>query len=166
MKVILMTLMILSAGFTGTAPLDSVDPSSASDDIRMEEPYNENTEASLLQDNAQKYEFSVSTNSEMKTYYISVDSTTTYEFAEGEVEVLVNGNPVEFSEEEHLGETWVAFETDNSDPIITVRPQAGGGTSGLYTTLKATFFDSPMTLVMGLIAFVTGLSILINSRLE
>ena len=141
--VLLSCLLMGQVGFDSTNPVGSAQPDGFSDNIRVEEPYQDETEVAITGDQASKFQMSIESTSENKTYWLGVDqedSVLVWQAAAGNVIFHVNGEIVDPELRQGvLGKDWLVWQA-SGDLTVEITPQSGG--------ISVQFLDSPMFYLM------------------
>lgn len=165
-KVILALILVLCVGnvgavsFTETTNIGTATPGTLSEDIRIEDPYAEESEAVLGSDNAAKWNVDLAMPEGEKEVYVNLNSTEIWSVIESDPRILINGEEVDWEKQQHLGSTWAVFTTTSQDASIEITPVGG------YSQYELNFLESPILWLVAGIFIVLGLSLLGQRILE
>lgn len=165
-KVILVLVLVLCVGnvgavsFTETSNVGTATPGTLSEDIRIEDPYAGDSEVVLGSDNPTKWNVDLVMPEGEKEVYINLNSTEIWGVIESDPRILVNGEEVNWEQQQHLGSTWAVFNTTSQDASVEITPVGG------YAQYELNFLESPILWLTAGIFIVLGVSLLGQRILE
>lgn len=168
LALVLLACPVMAESFTETDPVDDTPPDIT---LHVESPHDETTTTGSWVDSTTKWQFQYETGAdENVTMYAPVDSLSMVSETDVEVGDLVIETPEKTTRpeiEEHLGKTWIKWETQPSG-VITVSPEGVSGSSSVLRAFELGFLDNPfavsivLTLVVG--AIFAGAQVVMKTR--